>query len=932
MSTVSSNQQYQDPAWLSDFLQKHADEEIKVTQGPGGMTISVAGESVFIGPSQMGVLGSFKGTLVTTSMSVNASDPFLMLPSTVSFNLTPTWINYFVNFITPPPVTDDSDPFGFDVGGGDRLHSGLQMPVPSDLGSTEKSKVLEALTKFTKLNENPGLTGKQREDFGHVLDNIAEQVANSNKNGPIKELGSGDAQEIAEYLSNLIPGNSRLSSDDKEVFQSTLYDAAWTITANEYTAGLQSKDSKTVLSALMSFTGIDKDPAFDGNEALRSTLLGKLTDLANAMAKQNSTGATDPALLSFDAKTIGTYLLSQIDLSSLSKADQVLFQNFMSTAALAIGSLNAASGQPLPKSALMLDMESTDPAVVQAALKSMIGAGMTDAEIAALDLAALASAIATKNGSPDGSGLNIADADTLKAVLLALAGSGSDALTKAIGLIATAFAAENTRYFTILSKSTDANVVFDALRVLSNIDHNPNLTPAERAAALDYLKLMATALAFMSQIRAKVSMLEAELRKQTSEGKLSTIRDQTAAALNTHKTGVEKIQKDLQSTLDALALQALMKILGPIIMVIIAIIMAIITIFSFGTAAPVAAAIMVAVIVVMCVLAIADQAANIFEKAAKGMGAKSDTAVKGISAAIQAVIMAIATVVTFGAASFMFVAMRIAQTAVQAVQMALKEVTTKLISEGLMKQFIMFFIGQIMSILMSSGILTDGLTKMFKAMGMSDKDAEIAAMVTAMLMMLIMLIVSIASMPGQALKTGADAAGKGAQAGAKAADTVIDDQAQQATQAAARSAAQAAQGATRTVVEDVSESVMVKVVQQLQKILSKMQELAKEPETYLKIAQALAMLMQVASGLANATNEFKQADLKTAQASLEKANAETQALVEFLRQILPTFDVTQQDIDNDAKDFNRMINDLFNLFANMVSSASAITTETAQTA
>ncbi len=943
MSTVSSNQQYQDPAWLADFLQKHADDEIKVTQGPGGMTISVAGESVFIGPSQMGVLGTFKGTFVQTN-AITASDPFLMLPQTVSFTLTPTWINYFVNFISPPEP-QDQDGFGFNVGGGDTpIDSGLTMSVPSDLTSTDKSVVLKALTKFTGLDTNPGLTADQKASFSDILDQMASQIASGNKNGPIKELASGDAQEISNYLTGLVPSN-HLSDDDKAILESTLSSAASTITSNEYLSGLQDKDPKEVLSALMSFTGIDKDPALDGNPTERKALLDKLTDLANAIAKQNASGKPDPALLSFDPKTIGTYLLSQVDLSSLPKTDQILFTNYVSQAAGSMGSLNAVSGQPLPKTALMQNMESTDPAVVQTALQGMLSAqGLSDSDIASLkdNLLALATTIATKNGSPDGSGLDITDADTLKQVLTNLLGAstvaGNDLLLKAIASIATAFAAENTNYYSILAKSGDATVVFDALRHLSNIDHNPNLTPQEKQMALDYLKLMATALAFMSQIRAKVSMLEAELRKQESSGKLATIKDQTQAAQHTFTTGIDKIQKDLQSMLDALAMKALMKILGPIIMVIIAIIMAIITIFSFGTAAPVAAAIMVAVIVVMTVLAIADQAGEIFKKMSESMGVKSKEGQEGIAAAIQAIIMAIACVVTFGAASVMFGALRGAQAAIQAVQKVLKELFGNM-TKKLMQQFIMFFVGQAMNILMSSGLLTDGLTKMFKAMGMNDHDAEIASMVTTMILMLAMMVAMVAC-AGNAAGAGANAAKDAAETGAGAggaAAAQIEQEADAAAEAAKAAAKASAAGggvgsATQIAAEDASESVMVKVTQQLQRILARMEELAKNPETYLKVAQSIAMLMQIASGLANAVNEFGQAKLSEAQATLTLANSQTQALLDFLKQVIPTFDMTQQDIDADSKDFMKTIEDFFNLFANMVSSASAITTQTAQTA
>src|SRR5262245_49667756 len=94
---VTGNPQYNDPSWLSSFLQQHEGEQIQVSTGPGGLTIHVAGESVFIGPSQSGVMGTFTGHHVLISGDINPSYPFL-LPGSTEFTLNEAWVTYFVNY------------------------------------------------------------------------------------------------------------------------------------------------------------------------------------------------------------------------------------------------------------------------------------------------------------------------------------------------------------------------------------------------------------------------------------------------------------------------------------------------------------------------------------------------------------------------------------------------------------------------------------------------------------------------------------------------------------------------------------------------------------------------------------------------------------------------------------------------------------------
>ncbi len=968
MTGVSSNNpQFQDPTFIPGNPQQQIDDQKPVTTGPGGSTgapPASIGDMItrFQGPSNQGMPGSSRDFSV--SADINSAIPDLFLPNSAPFTLNPIWMDYFASAITMPTTQDqnqDQGNFGFDAGGGD-VDSGLTLPVPDDLTSTEQGKVFNALVNYTGIESNTALTGDQKLAFKEQLQTMAKEIATRNEQGPIPELASGNAGKISEFLTSIVPKNG-MSAEDLTLFTSTLSTASTSITAGQYTGGLASTDPKAVLESLTNFTGFKLNP--DLTDKQKTDFTNLLTELAANIAEQNATGKQDPALSSFDGKALTAYLMSQVDTSSLSAEDKKVFSAAMSEAGNAIGSVNAASGTTPAKGAILTGIESTDPAVVLATIKTVLAEqGLSSKQIEGLSdklQAGLATMIAQANGNPDGSGLDITDANSLKVALLALLGSSNDIadadLQVAIGALATGLAAQNTTFFSQLSKSTDSAVVFLALRKLSNIDHNPNLSPSERQAALSYLKLMASALAFMSTVRAKIALLEAELRKAENAGKLAIIKDQTKAAADSFKTGMEKIGKDLNKQLEALALKALMAILGPIIMVIIAIIMAIITIFSFGTAAPVAAAIMVVVIVAMTVIAIADMQTGMFEKAGK---ASSDNPAgqKAASFGFQAIIFAIMIVFTFGVASFVVAAQIAIQTAVAIGREVFKQALTQILKEmtkEIVKKVLQFIIGEVLSLLFSSGLLTEGFVQLAKATGMNDKDAEIFAMVMSIVVVIVSMGVMAKGLGGIA-KSGAKQAAKMAEKlGKSAVDEIeiaieaavkksvsfaadvkggLDDTIKSTADDAIGGAGDIAKTTTNLVTDTTEQEVrsaIDKIMKALAKKMNTMQELAKDPDTLLKLLQTLAVVAQVGAGLGQAVSYFNQAKLSEGLAKLETMQSESQALIEFLKTILPTFDMTQKDLDEASKDFLNGYNELMSLFADMVSSASAIVSETADT-
>lgn len=188
---------------------------------------------------------------------------------------------------------------------------------------------------------------------------------------------------------------------------------------------------------------------------------------------------------------------------------------------------------------------------------------------------------------------------------------------------------------------------------------------------------------------------------------------------------------------------------------------------------------------------------------------------------------------------------------------------------------------------------------MFKAMGMRDKDSELAAMTFTILLMLVMMS-AIAKAGGGAGTQGAAAAGEGVTTAASEMDLTLQETVMQTT----NDAAEAPLGGVPGAVDNTMGDVLHTVGENLKKQLSGMSELTKDPVAFLNLIKALGL---VTTG----TN--------------------TQALIDTLKQLIPTLDMTEQDLDSDSKDFFNGYTDLNNLFADFVKDANKVTTDLAYT-
>jgi hypothetical protein len=952
MTIGSSNHQFNDPSFPA-FQQNQPTDQIQVPTDSGKVSDS---SETFSGP-------------VTDKNEGKASDPTLELPtSTTPFTMdASSLIGSILSNLTQdsntaksvpnPNINDIPDLFGQGGGSVASTDSGLQMATPSALLSTDKTTVYNALVQYM------GLNGNQSSSIASVLDQMATQIAAQNANGPIQQLASGDSSEISSYLTSLIPQNNSLTQQELATLHAGISDAATSITAKEYTSGLSSSNKDDVFNALESFTSIQDNTSLSDTQKTQFTDL--LKTLSDTIASQNATGKPDPALTSFDSRAVTNYLSQQIDTSKLSEDNQQAFQGILDNAGSEISSLNAASGTLPAQDAIMTGLQSQTQADVLHSIDTMLAQqGMTQDKISSIEpqLDALAQTIAQKNSSPGGSGLDITDAASLQQVLIGLLGTApsDQVLITAIGALSTAYAAENTTYYTALAQSTNQSVVLDALVHLSNINNNPNLTPDEKIAAINYLKAMAAALAFMAKIRATVSQLDAELRQEETQGKLSTISDQTAAAKQAYKSGLEKLKNQLESVMHALAMQAMMKWLGPIIIILLMIIVILLMCIPGGALlAPLVIGIMVAFIVAMSVVVIIDMETGCFKKLGKAMGIPDGPGQDAISFAVQAIILALMVVFTLGLASPAVAAMVAAEgvevaaeVSAEVIEQAVSQVTKQLVTQ-VMKKTLNMAIQQGISVLFSSGLVTDAYTAIAKAAGMKDEDASTFSMVMTTITMVVSMFAAykacaglmeeeaaatVKSMLNSAMEEAETAATKTASSVARSAGSVeedaevnlegeLDDAASDADDVHVQVDATPSGGAA----PEADTAAFISLMKRLSK---KLAEMMKPDTSAAGLISSLLKLLetgtQTGAAVLQGINELTQSNLSKSQASMEVANAHADAMMQELNQLVQGYEFTQKDLDSTSSDFLKMYNNLIQLFGNMVSSASSIVSKTTQ--
>lgn len=206
-------------------------------------------------------------------------------------------------------------------------------------------------------------------------------------------------------------------------------------------------------------------------------------------------------------------------------------------------------------------------------------------------------------------GLDSDDQTIVQAGLLTLYSDSDPKIIAMIGSLSTSIAKVNTQLAKDLA-STDSATVQKALTAMVDMS---SLTPKQAVAANSYLRLLADALSFMSEIRATMTTEEADFTNKTAQAKTDITQGMQALALQQYQVTTSDILTNLTTNIQtiadnaaAAANQQLMSILGPIITVLTTLVAIAITAFTLGLASPLAA-FMITASVVMCGVTLSNQ-------------------------------------------------------------------------------------------------------------------------------------------------------------------------------------------------------------------------------------------------------------------------------------------------------------------------------------
>ncbi len=137
-------------------------------------------------------------------------------------------------------------------------------------------------------------------------------------------------------------------------------------------------------------------------------------------------------------------------------------------------------------------------------------------------------------------------------------------------------------------RSTDPDIVFDALMhktAMASKDPLP-MNKETKHIVVDYLKAFSAALAFLSQVRAKICELEGRLTQDQSQSRMASVSEQLQIANKVYTKSIEKINTQYVQGLKDIYKAQVLKILMPIICIVLAIVAVVVIVVSLIAAIP----------------------------------------------------------------------------------------------------------------------------------------------------------------------------------------------------------------------------------------------------------------------------------------------------------------------------------------------------------
>ncbi len=833
------------------------------------------------------------------------------------------------------------------------------------LYSTDPNEVQKALYHFLGFDD---LDQNQKTFFEEKFKGVATNIAQQNAKGDIPGLLSQNPDDVAKTIATILSqANVSLSPEDQKVVQTATQHFGTTVAnlnkeaanpppvnvsleSQKFVKEMASTDPNTVYQALLAYSDLGDKFKTPEDKAKAQASLKKL---ANLIAQKNSSGGV-PDLESFDPKTMGAALLKLLnDSGALDDATSDFkssMQDLMGTIGENAAPLNAASGIQAPENPTFHSINGTDPQQILQALISLTGVNqstLTQDQLSTLQQ--LASKIADENKTnPNGFGLESVAVGTIKETLTNLLGEGiTPDMTKLVGVISSNLASINLKQWEQLSLSTDPKIVEKALDKLSNIDYRKDLSPQDKAMMISYLKIMAMALAFMSKIRAEISIMNSQFTQKEAFAKQKNIEDQTRVAEKAYTDGMKQIGAWLDAKLASLSQSTdFMKIFGPILTVVLAIVAVVIIVCTSGagTAAGIA---LICATVAIATFTVLDATLNILDRLIDAMGITDPI----LASVVKMIFMCAITLVVIIASGGAVAIASIEQMTMKAVMEALKSMLMTFLQRGMALATTMCMVG---SAIFQSGAINTTLLEALKKMGLDEQDAMIISTVMMLLMMILFMLTCMAAGSGGggasggkagfgALKSlfggggeeGAGAVSQGAKSTAATTEEEVSQGVGTASKTAEREAAEDAIGGAKgakggpgsvgtskslgELQNDIEENLESGfIMKMLNNIARRMKESLKDPQNYADLLQLLAGMLQAAGQIEQGEYHLTMAKLEDTQAQLERLTAQSQAMLTFLQGTISGFEPNIESINQDSKNLATFVNDLCKLFAQMI--------------
>jgi hypothetical protein len=287
-----------------------------------------------------------------------------------------------------------------------------------------------------------------------------------------------------------------------------------------------------------------------------------------------------------------------------------------------------------------------------------------------------------------------------------------------------------------------------------------------RRVVMNYIQALISALVYMSNIRSLMLRMETDYSQSLATAKVNNIAEELKIAKLTYTAALQKVMTTYSANIAALDKKHLWGWLGPLIAVIVSVIMCVVmvslavaTVLSGGATAPllvgaigatstmVSAIIGAAATIVVTMLVIIDagcqwaKGKSMWTMLCAAFGITNQLEVNAISAAFEILIQLIAVVVTCGAMVVMVAVKQAVTISIKALLSALSEFASVEMGRIIAKQAALITIMG----LLSSGLLTEGLTKLGEVLLKGDdKKAALFAMIMTMVIMFTIIVLSAA--------------------------------------------------------------------------------------------------------------------------------------------------------------------------------------------